>query len=162
MARRRVSKRTNNMEIGHAQDLHRTASAFASNSVMYADGSILVATGNALFDQQGKAGAIAFLFRRGKIQIPALIKKGAKINYFDPTGEKSVFKKFKNVIFSDNIKDAIKKSDLIIIHTEWNDFKTINFKKDVKNKKFSIFDMRNIYSINKMKDQKIKYFSIGN
>jgi len=94
--------------------------------------------------------------------IPALSKKGAKINYFDPTGEKSDFKKLKNVIFSNNIKDAIKKSDLIIIHTEWNDFKTINFKKDVKNKKFSIFDMRNIYSANKMKDLKIKYFSIGN
>ena len=94
--------------------------------------------------------------------IPALIKKGAKINYFDPTGEKSEFKKIKNVIFSNNIKDAIKKSDLIIIHTEWNDFKTINFKKDVKNKKFSIFDMRNIYSVDKMKDNKIKYFSIGN
>ena len=94
--------------------------------------------------------------------IPALIKKGAKINYFDPTGEKPHFKKFKNVFFSNNIKDAIKKSDLIIIHTEWNEFKTINFKKDVKNKKFSIFDMRNIYSINKMKNQKIKYFSIGN
>jgi len=94
--------------------------------------------------------------------IPALIKKGAKINYFDPTGEKSDFKKFKNVIFSNNIKDAIKKSDLIIIHTEWNDFKNINFKKDVKNKKLSIFDMRNIYSVNKMKEQKIKYFSIGN
>jgi len=94
--------------------------------------------------------------------IPALIKKGAKINYFDPTGEKSDFKKFKNVIFSNNIQDAIKKSDLIIIHTDWNDFKTINFKKDMKNKKFSIFDMRNIYSGSKMKDQKIKYFSIGN
>ncbi|MDA9985532.1 nucleotide sugar dehydrogenase, partial [Candidatus Pelagibacter sp.] len=89
--------------------------------------------------------------------IPALLKKGAKINYFDPTGEKQYFKKFKNVIFSNSIKEAIKKSDLIIIHTEWNDFKTINFKKDVKNKKFSIFDMRNIYSVNKMKD-----FSIGN
>ncbi|QIZ20293.1 UDP-glucose/GDP-mannose dehydrogenase family protein [Candidatus Pelagibacter giovannonii] len=94
--------------------------------------------------------------------IPALIKKGAKINYFDPTGEKLDFKKFKNVIFSNNIKEAIKKSDLIIIHTEWNDFKNINFKKDVKNKKFSIFDMRNIYSVDKMKDNKIKYFSIGN
>ncbi|MDA7486150.1 UDP-glucose/GDP-mannose dehydrogenase family protein [Candidatus Pelagibacter ubique] len=94
--------------------------------------------------------------------IPTLIKKGAKINYFDPTGEKLDFKKFNNVTFSNNIKDAIKKSDLIIIHTEWNDFKNINFKKDVKNKKFSIFDMRNIYSADKMKDNKIKYFSIGN
>jgi len=94
--------------------------------------------------------------------IPALTKKGANISYFDPTGEKSHFKKFKNVNFSNNIKDAIRKSDLIIIHTEWNDFKNINYKKDVKNKKFSIFDMRNIYSSSKMKDQKIKYFSIGN
>ena len=94
--------------------------------------------------------------------IPVLIKKGAKINYFDPTGEKPHFMKLKNVVFSNNIKEAIKKSDLIIIHTEWNDFKTINFKKNVINEKFSIFDMRNIYSPKKMKDQNIKYFSIGN
>ena len=93
--------------------------------------------------------------------IPSLIKKGAKINYFDPTGEKQDFKKLKNVNFSNNISSAIKDSDLIIIHTEWNDFKSINFKKEVKNRNFIIFDMRNIYSANKMKDQKIKYFSIG-
>ena len=93
--------------------------------------------------------------------IPSLVKKGAKINYFDPTGEKSEFKKIKNVNFSNSIVSAIKDSDLIIIHTEWNDFKAINFKKEVKNKKFIIFDMRNIYSSKKMKEQKIKYFAIG-
>ncbi len=93
--------------------------------------------------------------------IPSLIKKGAKINYFDPTGEKQDFKKLKNVNFSNNISSAIKDSDLIIIHTEWNDFKSINFKKEVKNRNFIIFDMRNIYSSTKMKEQKIKYFSIG-
>ena len=93
--------------------------------------------------------------------IPSLYKKGAKINYFDPTGEKSEFKKFKNVIFSNDIKSAISNSDLIIIHTEWNDFKSINFNKIVKNKNYKIFDMRNIYSSKKMKEQKIKYFSIG-
>ena len=95
------------------------------------------------------------------LMIPSLIKKGAKINYFDPTGEKNDFKKLKNVNYSVDIKSAIKDSDLIIIHTEWNDFKSINFKKDVKNKKFIIFDMRNIYSSNKMKELKIKYFSVG-
>ena len=93
--------------------------------------------------------------------IPSLIKKGALINYFDPTGEKKEFKKIKNVNFSKDINSAIKHSDLIIIHTEWNDFKSINFKKLVQNKKFRIFDMRNIYSSTKMKVQKIKYFSIG-
>ena len=32
--------------------------------------------------------------------IPLLIKKGAKVNYFDPTGKKDEFKKLKNVKFS--------------------------------------------------------------
>jgi len=93
--------------------------------------------------------------------IPSLIKKGAKINYFDPTGKKNNFKKLKNVNFSENINSAIKDSNLIIIHTEWNDFKSINFKKVVKSKKFIIFDMRNIYSPAKMKELKIKYFGVG-
>ena len=93
--------------------------------------------------------------------IPSLIKKGAKVNYFDPTGEKAEFKKLKNVKFSSNINSAIKHSDLIIIHTEWNDFKSINFKKEVQNKKFIIFDMRNIYSSFKMKKLNIKHYGVG-
>ena len=93
--------------------------------------------------------------------IPLLHKKGAKINYFDPTGEKNDFKKLKNVTFSNDIKSAISNSDLIIIHTEWNDFKSINFNKLVKNKNYKIFDMRNIFSAKKMSEQKIKYFAIG-
>ena len=93
--------------------------------------------------------------------IPSLIKKGALINYFDPTGEKNEFKKIKNVNYSKDINTTIRDSDLIIIHTEWNDFKSINFKKIIQKKKFKIFDMRNIYSLTKMKAQKIKYFSIG-
>jgi UDPglucose 6-dehydrogenase len=93
--------------------------------------------------------------------IPSLIKKGAIVNYFDPTGEKNDFKKLKNVSFSKNINSAIKYSNLIIIHTEWNDFKSINFRKEVKSKKFIIFDMRNIYSHSKMKELKIKYFGVG-
>jgi UDPglucose 6-dehydrogenase len=93
--------------------------------------------------------------------IPYLVRKGAMVNYYDPTGEKNEFKKIKNVKFSKNIKSAIKESDLIIVHTEWNDFKSINFSKDVSNKKFILYDMRNIYSLNKMKEQKINYFGVG-
>ena len=85
----------------------------------------------------------------------------SNIKYFDPTGKKQEFKKLKNVKFSKSINDACLKSDLIIIHTEWNDFKSINFKSLVKKKKFIIYDMRNIYSSKKMKEAKIKYFGIG-
>ncbi|MDA9082016.1 nucleotide sugar dehydrogenase, partial [Candidatus Pelagibacter sp.] len=95
------------------------------------------------------------------IMIPSLIKKGAKVNYFDPTGKKAEFDKLKNINFSNNINSAIKDSDLIIIHTEWNDFKSIDFKKIINNKKFIIFDMRNLYSPDKMMSAGIKYFGIG-
>ena len=93
--------------------------------------------------------------------IPWLSKKGATIKYFDPTGYKTEFMKFKNVINKNSIKDAVYKADLVIIHTEWNDFKSINFKSLVKGKKFMIFDMRNIYSSSKIKDQGFKYLSVG-
>ena len=95
------------------------------------------------------------------IMIPALSKKGAQIKYFDPTGNKKEFAKIKNVYNSNTIKDAIKGSDLVIIHTEWNDFKSINFKSLIKGKKFIIYDMRNIYSPNKIKAQGFKYYSVG-
>jgi len=93
--------------------------------------------------------------------IPTLSKKGAKINYFDPTGVKKEFSKVKNVSYIDNIKESVKGSDLVIIHTEWNDFKSINFRNLNKGKKFIIYDMRNIYSPMKIKNQGFKYYSIG-
>ncbi len=94
--------------------------------------------------------------------IPWLSKKGAIIKYFDPTGHKKEFFKLKNVINKKTIKEAVQGSDLVIIHTEWNDFKSINFKNYVKGKKFIIFDMRKIYSSTKIKEQGFKYYTIGN
>ena len=93
--------------------------------------------------------------------IPEFIKKGAFINYYDPSGKKKIFEKFKKVKFSKNIPAACFKSDLIIIHTDWNEFKNINFKRIVKKNNFKVYDMRNIYSPSKMKKAKIKYFGIG-
>ena len=93
--------------------------------------------------------------------IPYLNKKGAIIRYYDPTGKKREFDRLKNVKFKNNIKEACISSDLIIIHTEWNEFKLIDLKKIVKKKNFIVYDLRNIYSPEKMKKQKIKYFGIG-
>ena len=90
-----------------------------------------------------------------------LSKKNCKIRYFDPSGKKKELNKIKNVQFYKNISSACFKSDLIIIHTEWNVFKLLNFKNLVKKKNFSIYDMRNIYSPAKMKKMRIKYFGVG-
>ena len=93
--------------------------------------------------------------------IPYLSRRGAQIKYYDPTGFKKEFSKLKNVEFSQSIQDSIKGSDLIIIHTEWNDFKSINFRKFSKNKNLIIYDMRNIFSPDKIKKMGFKYFGIG-
>tara|TARA_B100001093_G_scaffold431156_1_gene427116 strand:+ start:831 stop:2129 length:1299 start_codon:yes stop_codon:yes gene_type:complete len=93
--------------------------------------------------------------------IPTLSKKGALIKYFDPTGHKKEFKRIKNVSYENSIKKSLENSDLIIIHTEWNDFKSINFKNLVRGKKPVIYDMRNIYSKKKINAQGFKYFSVG-
>ncbi len=92
--------------------------------------------------------------------IPYLIKKGAKVSYYEPTGIKKNFDK-KKVVYFNNIKDACKNSDLLIIHTEWNEFKQLNFNRLKNEKKFKIYDLRNLYSPKKMKNKNIDYFSLG-
>ena len=92
--------------------------------------------------------------------IPYLVRKGVKIKYFDPSGRKDVFNN-KNIEYCKNISSACFRSDLIIIHTEWNEFKFIDFKKIVKKNNFKIYDMRNIYDLKRMKLNKIKYFAVG-
>ncbi len=93
--------------------------------------------------------------------IKYLNKKSCKIKYYDPSGKKDDFRFFKNVKYCSTISSACLKSDLIILHTEWNDFKLLNFKKLVKKKKFKIYDMRNLYSPLKMKKLDIDYFGVG-
>ena len=93
--------------------------------------------------------------------IPYLHKKGAKISYYDPTGKKKVFFRLKYCKFYNKINQACNNADLIILHTEWDEFKSLNFNKIVKNKKFKLYDLRNLYNFDEMRKKRIKYFSIG-
>ena len=95
------------------------------------------------------------------VMIPFLLKKGAKINYYDPSGEKKEFSKLKNLSFCNTANDACKNVDLVIIHTEWEEFKALDFKKLYRKKKFKIYDMRNLYSVELMKKKGFNYYSIG-
>ena len=95
------------------------------------------------------------------IMLPYLNKKGAKVTYYDPSGEKREFMKLKDVSFVNNLDEACLKADLIVIHTEWDEFKSIDFKKVCKSKKLKIYDMRNLYSPDDMKNSGLNYYSIG-
>ncbi len=93
--------------------------------------------------------------------ITYLSKKGAIINYYDPSGRKKEFAKVKNCLFKNNVRDNCVNADLIILLTEWDEFKSIDFKKIVKNKHFKVYDLRNLYNAKEMKKKNIKYYSIG-
>ena len=93
--------------------------------------------------------------------IPYFCKKGAKVNYYDPSGEKKEFKKLKNCFFKHDIRTNCFNADLVILLTEWDEFKIINFKKIVMNNKFKVYDLRNLYNPKDMKKNNIRYYSVG-
>ena len=93
--------------------------------------------------------------------IPFVEKKGALVEYYDPTGEKKDFKRLKNCRFNSNLKKMCVDADLIILHTEWDEFKSLDFKKLVNKKTFKIYDLRNLYNFKEMLRKRIKYYSIG-
>jgi len=95
------------------------------------------------------------------IMIPYLQKRGAKINYYDPSGEKKEFSNLNSIIYCNDIDEACRDVDLVIIHTEWEEFKALDFKKLSRRKKFKIYDMRNLYSAALMRKKGFKYYSIG-
>ncbi len=95
--------------------------------------------------------------------INELLKLGATVCAYDPVALIEAKRKFENKIqYSNDQYEALNKADALIIVTEWNEFRMPNFEK-IKSllKENLIFDGRNIFEINDMKELNIKYFSIG-
>lgn len=67
-----------------------------------------------------------------------------------------------NIKFCDDIYEACQNADLIIIATEWEQYKSINFAQiNNINKPLKIFDLRNLYDENKMLELGLNYYFIG-
>ena len=96
--------------------------------------------------------------------IPRLRKLGVKIHAHDPAfnSEFVKIKEFDKVKWYGNVLDAIKNADLLVIHTEWNEYRGLDLlkvKKELKNP--IILDLRNIFNLDDMKKFNIKYYGIG-
>ncbi len=94
--------------------------------------------------------------------IELLQKDGAKIKVYDPQAEKNAREVLKNVIFCKDPYEAAKDADLVIIVTEWNEFKEMNLnklKEIMKNP--VVIDSRNIYDPAKMKKIGFEYLGVG-
>ena len=96
--------------------------------------------------------------------IPRLRKIGVNIHVHDPAFNQEFIKikEFDKVKWYGNVLDAIKNADLLVIHTEWNEYRGLDLlkvKKELKNP--IILDLRNIFNSDDMKKFNIKYYGIG-
>ena len=95
--------------------------------------------------------------------IDALKAEGATVAAFDPEGMKNVQKMKGDAIrYASDEYDALKDADALIVCTEWSEFRTPDLAR-VKSalKKPVIFDGRNLYELEMMKEQGFHYVSIG-
>jgi UDPglucose 6-dehydrogenase len=94
-----------------------------------------------------------------------LLESGAKIQAFDPEAKENIaqlYEKEKNITLAKHEYDALKGADALIIATEWAEFRSPDFKKIKQElKKPLVFDGRNIYNPEHMKDEGFEYYSIG-
>jgi len=95
--------------------------------------------------------------------IDELLKAGATVTAYDPEAMENVKKLLGDKIkFAADQYEALHHADALIIATEWSLFRTPDFEKVsglLKNK--VIFDGRNLYSLEQMKNLRYYYCSIG-
>jgi UDPglucose 6-dehydrogenase len=95
--------------------------------------------------------------------IEHLLAEKAIITAFDPAAIANVKKLLGNKIrYATNEYEALKGADALIIATEWSVFRNPDFKQVKKAmKKPIIFDGRNLYGTNQIKEMGFTYYSIG-
>jgi UDPglucose 6-dehydrogenase len=95
--------------------------------------------------------------------IRELVKLGAKVTAYDPAAmEQAKFYIKEDITYGDDMYQILDNKDALLILTEWNEFRNPDFdiiKAKLKNK--LIFDGRNVYDLQLMKEQNFTYFSIG-
>jgi UDPglucose 6-dehydrogenase len=95
--------------------------------------------------------------------INALLAEGAEVAAFDPEAMDNVKKIMGDrITFVDNQYDALLKADALVIVTEWPAFRTPDFAKMTQRMNAKvIFDGRNVFKIEQMKELGFHYESIG-
>jgi UDPglucose 6-dehydrogenase len=100
-----------------------------------------------------------------RVLLESLWKVGVMVRVYDPQAmeeTKRIYGKRKDLIFCRDMYDALKGSDALVIVTEWEVFRSPDF--DTMTKLLSekvIFDGRNLYDPQDMKDIGYIYYGIG-
>lgn len=95
--------------------------------------------------------------------IQYLIERGANVIAYDPVGIENTKNIFKDSIkYTTSIDEAIDDADICFIMTEWKQILNYNISNYKNKMKIPlVFDGRNCYTLDTMKDLGIEYYSIG-
>ena len=95
--------------------------------------------------------------------IELLLKQGAKIYAYDPVGQDNFERRFPGKLnYTETPEEALQKANVCFIFTEWDEIRNVKpeeYKKLMKTP--LVYDGRNIYSLEEMKENGIEYYSIG-
>ncbi|MCG9909770.1 MAG: UDP-glucose/GDP-mannose dehydrogenase family protein [Flavobacteriales bacterium] len=94
----------------------------------------------------------------------ALTAAGAEVCAYDPEGMENAKKQHPGlgITYSENAYDALNGADALVIATEWSQFRSPDFDElNARLKNRLIFDGRNIYSLESMRELGYEYISIG-
>jgi UDPglucose 6-dehydrogenase len=93
--------------------------------------------------------------------VPALQAAGATIRAYDPEGAKEAAKHLDIELCADAY-DALKGADGVVILTEWNEFRALDFARVKAALKAPLMvDLRNIYRPAQMAQAGFRYVSVG-
>jgi len=94
--------------------------------------------------------------------LPALQKAGATVRAFDPEGMEEVVTRIDGVVRCDDAYQAMEGADLLVLLTEWNEFRALDLKR-VKELLHApvVVDLRNIYNPAEMAALGFDYHSLG-
>jgi UDPglucose 6-dehydrogenase len=94
--------------------------------------------------------------------IRSLQRQGAKIRAFDPAGMKEARKMLKSIYYAKDAYDAANGAHGLVIITEWNQFRNLNWKRMAELlKEPVVVDLRNIYEPKKMQALGFHYTCVG-
>jgi UDPglucose 6-dehydrogenase len=93
--------------------------------------------------------------------VPYLQAAGATIRAYDPEGHKEAAKHMQ-LDYRKDTYDALEDADGVVILTEWNEFRALDFNRVKKTLKTPLMvDLRNIYRPSQMRDAGFQYVSVG-
>jgi len=96
------------------------------------------------------------------VVINSLLEMGAKIKAYDPIAMSNAKKILRNVNFQSDPYSVAKDCDVLVIMTEWNEFRQLDLGKIKKYmKKPVLLDGRNIYDPQKLREMGFVYIGVG-